>query len=52
MATPIRPTPVLTGKDARRFAKEIENPKKISSERRAEMIKNYEFLKSIATFAL
>jgi hypothetical protein len=52
MATPIRPTPLLTGKDARRFAKEIENPVKISPERRNEMFKNYAFLKSIATCAL
>ena len=52
MATPIKPTPILTGADSRRFAKEMENVKKISPERREEMIKSYEWLKSIATFPL
>jgi len=52
MATPIKPTPVLTGADSRRFAKAMENVKKISPERREEMRKAYEWLKSIATFPL
>jgi hypothetical protein len=52
MATPIRPTPILTGKDARRFAKEIENPVKISPEKRAEYEKAYEWFKKAARFSL
>ena len=49
MATPIKPTPILTGRDARRFEKEIENIQKISPEKREEMHKSYEWVKSIAT---
>jgi hypothetical protein len=52
MATPIRPTPILTGKDARRFAKEIANPKKVSPERRAEILQSYEWFKKAARFPL
>ena len=52
MATPIKPTPILTGADSRRFAKEMENVKKISPEKREEQRKAYEWLKSIATFPL
>jgi len=52
MATPIKATPVLTGADSRRFAKAMENVEKISPERREEMFKAYEWLKSIATFPL
>ena len=52
MATPIKPTPVLTGADSRRFEKAMENVQKVSPERREEMIKAYEWLKSIATFPI
>jgi hypothetical protein len=52
MATPIKPTPILTGRDSIRFAKAMENVKKISPERREEMRKSYEWSKSIANFPL
>ena len=48
MATPIKPTPILTGKDSRRFAKEIENVQKISFEERVEYEKAYEWFKRAA----
>lgn len=32
MAKPIKETPVLTGKDAERFAKAVANPKKVVRE--------------------
>jgi len=52
MANPIKPTPLLTGADSRRFAKAMENVQKISPKRREEMFKSYEWLKSIATFPI
>jgi len=52
MATPIKPTPILTGRDARRFEKAMENVQKISPKKREEMRKSYEWFKSIATFPL
>jgi hypothetical protein len=50
MARPIKPTPVLTGNDARRFAKAMENVRKISPEERKEYEKAYEWFKRAATF--
>ena len=41
MATPIKPTPVLEGKDAERFLKAAANPKKISKKERKTMLKNF-----------
>ena len=52
MATPIRPTPILTGADSRRFAKAMENAQKISPERKEEMFKAYEWFKRVAKFPL
>jgi hypothetical protein len=52
MATPIKPTPILTGADSRRFAKAMENVKKISPEKREEMQKAYEWFKRAAKFPL
>jgi hypothetical protein len=52
MAQPIKPTPILTGRDARRFEKEIENVQKIPCEEREEMRKAYELFKRIAVFKL
>ena len=52
MATPIKPTPILTGKDSRRFAKAMENVQKISPEERAEYEKAYEWFKRAAKFPL
>jgi hypothetical protein len=39
MARPIKETPVLTGKDATRFAKEMDKPKSYSIEEKAQMKK-------------
>jgi len=50
MATPIKSTPVISGADARRFEKDIENPPKIPAEKREEMFKSYEWFKQAATF--
>jgi len=47
MANPIKSTPLLTGADSRRFAKAMENVKKIPPEEREEMRKSYEWFKSI-----
>jgi hypothetical protein len=52
MATPIKPTPILTGADSRRFAKAMENVKKISPEKREEQRKAYEWFKRAAQFPL
>lgn len=49
MAKPIKETPTLYGKDAERFLKSIENPKKISKEQKEIMLKNYNELKNILT---
>ena len=52
MARPIAPTPILTGRDARRFEKAMENVKKIPRNEVEEMRKSYEWFKRIATFPL
>lgn len=52
MATPIKPTPIITGADSRRFAKTMENVRKISPEKREEQRKAYELFKKIVTFPL
>ncbi len=52
MATPIKPTPILTGRDSIRFAKAMENVQQISPERRKEMQEAYEWSKRIANFPL
>lgn len=46
MARPIKDTPVIRGKDAKRFAAKIANPVPISKEEREKMERVYqEFLK-------
>ncbi|GHT39318.1 hypothetical protein FACS189437_02350 [Bacteroidia bacterium] len=50
MARPIKETPVLTGKDAKRFREAMENIKPISREEREEQRRSYELSKSRATF--
>ncbi|MDR2964055.1 MAG: hypothetical protein LBU90_10555 [Bacteroidales bacterium] len=50
MARPIKETPTLYGEEARRFEREIANPKKISAKERREMDAAYELIKSRATF--
>ena len=41
MTNPIKPTPILKGKDAERFLKAAENVKKISKKEYDKMLKNY-----------
>jgi hypothetical protein len=48
MATKIRETPILYGKDAKRFLEAIANPKKISKEELERIKKNYEEIKGIS----
>ena len=52
MANPIKPTPILTGTDSRRFAKAMENVQKISPKEREEQRKAYEWFKRAALFPL
>ena len=52
MATPIELTPTLRGKDAERFLREMDNVRPITKEERERMKRNYEFIRSIATFDL
>ena len=52
MARPIKSTPVLTGKDSRRFVKAMENVQKISPEEREEQRQAYEWFKRAAKFPL
>jgi len=42
MSLLIKPTPVLTGEDAQRFAKAIENPKPVLKEEYLRAKKTYE----------
>ena len=52
MARPIKETPVLTGKDAKRFAEKMANPRPVTKEE-VEAAKNvYEKFKAIASFTL
>ena len=52
MANPIKPTPILTGADSRRFAKAMENVQKISPKEREEQRKVYEWFKRATQFPL
>lgn len=52
MARPIADTPILRGKDAKRFREAMENVQPVSKEERERMKKSYELLKSIATFPM
>ena len=52
MAKPIKETPVLTGKDAERFARSVESPRVVSKEEARRAREAYEEFKKIATFAL
>lgn len=42
MARPIKETPILYGADGRRFEERMQNPPKISSEKREQIRKSYE----------
>ena len=52
MARPIADTPILRGKDAKRFREAIENVQPLSKEERERMKKAYELAKQRATFYL
>ena len=50
MAKPIELTHTLRGKDAEKLLEVMDNVKPISQEERERMRRNYEFMRSIATF--
>ncbi len=52
MARPIKETPVLTGKDAEKFMKKLENVEPASEEERVDAKVAYEKFKAIASFPL
>jgi hypothetical protein len=52
MAKPIKETPVLKGRDARKFAKKIANPTHVSIKEMEMADKVFAEFKSIAKFAL
>lgn len=52
MARPIKETPVLTGKDAKRFAEKMANPSPVTKEEVEAAKKVYEKFKVIASFTL
>ena len=47
MARPIKETPVLFGADARRFEERMQNPPKVSSEKRDEIRNSYETVRKM-----
>ncbi len=51
MAKPIQSTPVIKGKDAKRFLSDIDSKKPISSEEKAKQKQIYESFMSIAEFS-
>ncbi len=52
MARPIADTPILRGKDAKRFREAMENVQPLPAEERERMRKAYELAKQRATFYL
>jgi len=52
MARPIADTPILTGKDAKRFREAMENIIPLSKEERETQKKAYELLKQRSNFYL
>jgi hypothetical protein len=52
MARPIKETPIIKGKDARRFSAKIANPVRISQEEREKMEKIYQEVVKISKFAI
>ena len=42
MARPIKETPILFGSDGRRFEERMQNPPKVSPEKRAQIRRSYE----------
>lgn len=43
MARPIKETPILYGKDARRFEERMKHPRKETKEQREQRLKDYEY---------
>lgn len=52
MARPIKETPVLTGKDAKKFADRIANPAPVSQTEKEAARNAYEAFKAISTFQM
>jgi hypothetical protein len=52
MARPIADTPILRGKDAKRFREAMENVRPLPKEEREEQRKAYELLKQRSNFYL
>ena len=50
MATPIAPTPTLTGKDAEKFLHDISNPQKVSKEKREKIFQDAAEIEKLLTF--
>ena len=50
MATEIKDTPILKGKDAERFLEAMSNPKPVSAKRKAEIRAAFNWFKSAACF--
>ncbi len=46
MARPVKETPILFGDEAKRFEMQMMNPKRLTSERKKRIKKDYEFLRS------
>ena len=46
MARPIKETPILYGDEARKFELRMQNPTPLSQERREQMMRDYNFLRS------
>jgi len=49
---PFKDTPVLYGKDAKKFLKAIENPKPISDDVKERMIANFNKFQTVNNFSL
>ena len=52
MARPIKDTPVVTGKDAVKFAERLANPTPETKEEKAVAKRAFEAVKAISTFML
>lgn len=52
MARPIKETPILYGKDAERFVRDMKNVQPASEEERKRVRASYEKIKKLATFMM
>lgn len=50
MAKPIKETPILSGKDAQKFLKNLRAPKKVSSKTKETIKRDFDLINSIAKF--